>query len=66
MFLGRLEALDDLVREMRSTFKEVDRAREWLERQLPGRAETPRNLILAGKAELLTGMLYALNAGMSL
>lgn len=67
VFLGRLEALDELVAEMRSTFRREAQARAWLDRPLPGqRGSTPRDLILAGRAEILTGMLYALNSGMSL
>jgi transcriptional regulator with XRE-family HTH domain len=67
VFLARLEALDDLVKEMRSTFRDIEVAREWLDRRIPALDDLrPLDLILAGKAEVLTGMLYALNSGMSL
>jgi uncharacterized protein (DUF2384 family) len=67
VFLARLEALDDLVKEMRSTFRDIEVAREWLDRRIPALDDRrPLDLILAGKAEVLTGMLYALNSGMSL
>lgn len=67
VFLARLEALDDLVKEMRATFAMDAQGRTWLERpigKLEGRR--PLDLILEGRAEVITGMLYALNSGMSL
>lgn len=67
VFLSRLEALDELVEEMRRTFRSREAARAWLEREvasLDGR--TPMEVILSGGAEKLTGMLLALNTGMSL
>jgi putative toxin-antitoxin system antitoxin component (TIGR02293 family) len=67
VFLARLEALDELAKEMRSTFRSREAAREWLQRPVPALEDRrPLDLILAGKAEVLTGMLYALNSGMSL
>lgn len=65
VFLARLDALDDLVAEMRVTFRDKEAARAWLHRQLPSKGQTPFELIVEGKAEVLTGMLYALNSGMS-
>lgn len=67
VFLSRLEALDDLVGEMRKTFRDRRAARAWLEREIPSLdGRTPRDVILRGGAEKLTGMLLALNTGMSL
>ena len=38
-----------------------------MERAMPSQeGRRPKDLIVAGKAEVLTGMLYALNSGMSL
>lgn len=67
VFLSRLEALDELVAEMRKTFRDVEAARRWLNRPVPGLdGRTPQQVILDGGAEKLTGMLLALNTGMSL
>lgn len=67
VFLARLEALDELAGEMRSTFRDDRTAHEWLESSIPALdGRRPIDLILEGEAEKLTGMLYALNSGMSL
>lgn len=67
VFLDRLEALDDLAKELRATFQEPGAAREWLSRPLDSiGGRRPLDLILEGRAEKLTGMLYALNSGMTL
>lgn len=67
VFMARLEALDELAREMRNTFRGDQEAREWLRRPLPALGDArPIDVVVAGKAEKLTGMLYALNSGMSL
>lgn len=67
VFLSRLEALDDLVVEMRKTFRDAETAREWLMQPVPSLdGRTPRQVILEGASEKLTGMLIALNTGMSL
>jgi uncharacterized protein (DUF2384 family) len=66
VFLARLAALDDLVGEMRVTFRDAEAARKWLHQPLPSlKGRSPLDMILEGKAEVLTGMLYALNSGMS-
>lgn len=66
-YRARLAALDDLVNEMNATFRTREAAREWLHRPLPSRGgQCPLDLILDGKAEVLVGMLYAMNSGMSL
>ncbi|CAN5686380.1 MAG: DUF2384 domain-containing protein [Gemmatimonadota bacterium] len=67
VFLARLEALDELAREMRSAFRNEEYARQWLLREIPSlKGRRPIDLILEGRAETLTGMLYALNSGMPL
>lgn len=66
VFLSRLEALDELVEEMRRTFRSREAARAWLGREIPALdGRTPREIILNGGAEKLTGMLLALNTGMT-
>ena len=67
VFLARLEALDELAREIQATFRDEDAARAWLVRPLPVlRDRRPLDLVLEGRAETSTGMLYALNSGTSL
>lgn len=67
VFLSRLEALDDLVGEMRRTFRDREAARGWLEREVPALdGQTPMEVLLSGGAEKLTGILLALNSGMVL
>lgn len=67
VFLSRLEALDELAGEMRKTFRDVEAARDWLKRPVPSLDDrTPRQVILEGGGEKLTGMLLALNTGMPL
>jgi transcriptional regulator with XRE-family HTH domain len=66
IFLSRLKALDDLAAEMKITFRNREAAQEWLRRPLLSlEGQCPFNLILDGEAEVLTGMLYELNSGMS-
>lgn len=67
VFLSRLEALDELVGEMQQTFRDSEAARRWLTRPVPGLdGQAPLQVILHGGAEKLTGVLLALNTGMSL
>lgn len=67
VFVSRLEALDELVGEMRKTFRDREAARAWLRREVPSLdGRTPMEVILSGGAEKLTGMLLALNMGISL
>lgn len=67
VFMSRLESLDELVVEMRKTFRDREVARRWLERAVPSLGgRTPREIILEGGAEKLTGILLALNTGISL
>lgn len=64
VFLGRLGALGELVSELQVTFDDPADAREWLDR--PNAAlqqRTPRETVLAGQMERVTGLLFAFNAG---
>ena len=64
VFLGRLNALGDLLTELHRTFAAPADARAWLDRpNLALHDRTPRDLILAGQMDRVTGMLYALNSG---
>lgn len=67
VFLARLEALEVLGKEMRRTFRDEATPRARLGRSLPAlEGKTPISLVLEDRSEVLTGMLYALNSGMSL
>jgi transcriptional regulator with XRE-family HTH domain len=64
VFLGRLDSLGDLLSELNRTFADAERAREWLAHPVPAlQQRTPREVISAGQMDRITGLLYALNAG---
>ncbi|HEX8243530.1 MAG TPA: antitoxin Xre/MbcA/ParS toxin-binding domain-containing protein, partial [Longimicrobium sp.] len=64
VFLGRLNSLGDLLTELNRTFGGAGHARDWLTRPVPAlQQRTPREVILAGQMDRITGLLYALNAG---
>jgi uncharacterized protein (DUF2384 family) len=67
VYRKRLEALDAFLEELEALFAEQAAARAWLDRSLPVlKGQTPRAMILAGHVDRVTGILYALNAGVSL
>jgi transcriptional regulator with XRE-family HTH domain len=64
VYLARLAALQTFVDELRRTFQRWEDAAVWVDRPAPAfRNETPRALVLAGHVDRVTGVLYALNAG---
>ena len=64
VYLARLAALRAFLDELRRTFRRWDDATAWVDRAASAfRGETPRALILAGHVDRVTGVLYALNAG---
>jgi transcriptional regulator with XRE-family HTH domain len=64
VYLARLAALQTFVDELRRTFGRWEDAAAWVDRAAPAfRDETPRALVLAGHVDRVTGVLYALNAG---
>ena len=64
VYLARLNAVDDLVKEVDRTFRDREHAREWLEKPNQGLQErSPKEVIMEGRLDRVTGMLYALNAG---
>lgn len=66
VYLGRLERLDSLVREVQRTIR-PEAVEAWLNRSNPAlEGETPRGMILKGRSESVLGMLSSLNAGFSL
>jgi uncharacterized protein (DUF2384 family) len=66
VFLARLETLDELARELNATFRTDEIARAWLHQTVPAlRGARPIDLIRQGRAETVTGILLALNLGIS-
>jgi uncharacterized protein (DUF2384 family) len=67
VYLKRLEALEAFLEELDDLFADVQAARAWLDKPLSVlKDRTPRQMILDGHVDRVTGILYALNAGVSL
>ncbi len=67
VFLARLAALEAFLVELRRTFRDPAEARAWLDERVPAlRGQTPRQLILGGHVDRVTGVLYAFNAGVAI
>jgi hypothetical protein len=65
VYLNRLQRLDDLAREIQRTMRR-ERIPEWLMRPIAALGDaTAKEMILAGRAETVLGMLISLNAGFS-
>ena len=64
VYLARLAALQAFLDELARTFSDGAAAAAWVDRPVPAlRGETPRALVRAGHVDRVTGVLYALNAG---
>jgi transposase-like protein len=64
VYLARLAALQAFLDELERTFRRWEDAAAWVDRPAPAfRGETPRALVRAGHVDRVTGVLYALNAG---
>jgi uncharacterized protein (DUF2384 family) len=67
VYRKRLEAIGAFLEELDALFAEQAAARTWLDQPLSVlKGQTPRAMILAGHVDRVTGILYALNAGVSL
>ena len=67
VYVKRLEAMQAFLEELDALFADRDSARTWLERPLSVFKErTPRQMVLEGHVDRVTGVLYALNAGVAL
>ena len=67
VYLKRLEALEAFLEELDDLFAEQETARAWLDKPLRVlKQRTPRQMMLDGHVDRVTGVLYALNAGASL
>ncbi len=66
VFLGRMESLDELLRELRATFRRTNAAKRWLETPVPAFGDQrPLDLLLGGRIERVTAALQAFNSGMT-
>ena len=67
VYLKRLEAFEAFLEELDDLFAGKRSAAAWLDKPLPVlKNRTPRAMILDGHVDRVTGVLYALNAGVSL
>jgi transcriptional regulator with XRE-family HTH domain len=65
VYLKRLAAFDAFLDELDDLF-DVDSARAWLDQELRAlKGESPRAMILGGHIDRVTGLLYAINAGIT-
>jgi|HubBroStandDraft_6_1064221.scaffolds.fasta_scaffold986553_2 hypothetical protein len=64
VYMARLEALGAFLRELMSLFKDRNDASRWIREKMPVlKGRSPQELILAGHVDRVTGVLYAINAG---
>ncbi len=67
VYLKRLEALEAFLEELDELFASKRAAAAWMEKPLAVlKDRTPRAMIVDGHVDRVTGVLYALNAGVSL
>lgn len=65
IYLSRLERLDELAREIQNTMR-PEVIPDWMQRSIPAfDGRTPRDMILAGRAETVLGLLLTLNYGIT-
>lgn len=66
VYQARLAALGEFLEELGRTFRATTDAKRWLTEALPAlKARTPRELIVDGHVDRVTGLLYAINAGVA-
>lgn len=64
VYLARLAALQAFLDELGRTFRDAADAAAWVDRPAPAfQGRTARELVRAGHVDRVTGVLYALNAG---
>ena len=67
VYLARLAALEAFVGELSRTFRTPEEASSWMNERVPAFSNrSAREMILAGHVDRVTGVLYAINAGVSL
>ena len=67
VYVKRLEALEAFLEELDELFASAQAARAWLDKSLSVlKDRTPRQMILDGHVDRVTGVLYAFNAGVAL
>jgi len=66
VYQARLAALNEFLEELARTFRRTGDARAWVAESLPAlKGRTPRQLIVDGHVDRVTGVLYAINAGVA-
>ena len=67
VYLKRLEAFETFLEELDELFASKRAAAAWIDKSLSVlKNRTPREMIIDGHVDRVTGVLYALNAGVSL
>jgi hypothetical protein len=66
VYLSKLSALQELYTELTDAFNSLDASRRWLweSHPAPFSGKTPVEMLLAGKMERVTALLWSLNNGM--
>ncbi len=66
VYLSKLSALREFYTELRDAFSSLDASRRWLRDSHPQSfaGKTPFEMLLAGKMERVTALLWSLNNGM--
>lgn len=66
VYRSRLAALQELYTELRDAFRTLDASRRWLHEARPAGfgGRTPFEMLLDGKLERVTGLLWNMNNGM--
>jgi uncharacterized protein (DUF2384 family) len=66
VYQARLAALGAFLDELARTFRSTTDAKAWITEALPAlKGRTPRQLIVEGHVDRVTGLLYAINAGVA-
>jgi uncharacterized protein (DUF2384 family) len=66
VYQARLAALGAFLDELGRTFRRARDAKDWIAKPLPAlKGRSPRQLILEGHVDRVTGLLYAINAGVA-
>ena len=66
VFMNRLESLEELITEVRATFRKTEAARRWLGTRVRAfDGQRPIDLLMEGRIERVTAALQALNGGVT-
>lgn len=66
VYQARLAALGEFLEELGRTLRTDADAKQWIREAMPAlKMRTPRELIVEGHVDRVTGLLYAINAGVA-